>query len=193
MLEFISGKIEELTPTAVVLDNHGLGYYINISLNAYAELQEKLDAKLLLHEVIREDTYTLYGFLNNKEREVFRLLVSVSGIGANTARMMLSKLSPAEIEQAILNEDVNLLKSIKGIGLKSAQRVIVDLKDKIKSEDAGNEIFSVSNNTSKEESLSALVMLGFPKNIATKVVDKIILENPKASVEEIIKVSLNRL
>lgn len=193
MLEFISGNIEELTPTYVVISNQGIGYFINISLFSYTDLQDKKEAKLLIHEIIREDTHALFGFLQSKERDVFRALVSVSGVGANTARMMLSKLSPDEIKHAIVNGEVNLLKSVKGIGLKSAQRVIVDLKDKIKLDEQTDEFFAVPDNTSKEEALSALVMLGFPKNTATKVVEKIVSETPGVSVEELIKLSLNRL
>lgn len=193
MIEYIFGTIEELNPTYVVLSNHNIGYFINISLYSYNGLQIGNEVKFLIHEVIREDAHVVYGFISAKEREVFRALISVSGIGANTARMMLSKLSPEEIEIAILNGDVNLLKSIKGIGLKSAQRVIVDLKDKIKLDDGESQIFTAVHNTSKDEALSALIMLGFPKNTVDKVVNKIVAEKPNASVEEIIKLSLNRL
>lgn len=193
MFEYIQGKIAELTPAYVVVDNSGIGYFINISLNTYSKLSAKNEGKIFIHQVVREDSNALYGFIDKKEREMFLQLVSVSGVGANTARMMLSSLSSTEIQKAILNGDVNTLKGVKGIGVKSAQRIIVDLKDKVgKIEDEG-EFFITQDNTIREEALSALVMLGFVKKAVEKVLDKILSETTDMTVEDVVKQALKRL
>ncbi|MGQ1890378.1 Holliday junction branch migration protein RuvA [Thermophagus sp. OGC60D27] len=193
MYEFISGKITRNTPAYVVIENNGIGYLINISLNTYEALKEKKEALLYIYENIREDAYTLYGFSEVNEREIFQLLISVSGIGANTARMMLSSMSPEELKVAISTENVNQIKSIKGIGLKTAQRVIVELKDKIGKIADGEKIPFLQDNTNAEEALSALVMLGFAKGPSQKVIDKILREHPKSKVEDVIKLALKML
>jgi Holliday junction DNA helicase RuvA len=193
MYEFITGKITEITPTFVILECNGTGYFIHISVSTYSQIQSFKEIKLLIHQIIREDAHLLYGFYNKLERDIFRLLISVSGIGANTARMMLSSLTPAEIQQAILTSDVNLLTSIKGVGTKSAQRIILDLKDKLNREATGEEIFVQKDNRIKDEALSALVMLGFSKTAVEKVVHKILSSNKDIVVEELIKKALKSL
>ncbi len=194
MFEYINGKVAELNGSYAILEAGGIGYFIKISLNTYTKLKEKKEAKLFLHQVLREDTNDLYGFIDKSGREIFRLLISVSGIGANTARVMLSSLTTAEVQKAILENDVNTIKSVKGIGIKTAQRVIVDLRDKIGkvAADSGD-IFDVSSNTNKDESLSALVMLGFSKKLAEKAIDKATKSDKNLSVEDIIKKSLKSL
>jgi len=193
MIEFINGKISSLTPTYIIVENAGIGYFINISLSTYTKLEGKEDCSLLIHEVIREDAHQLFGFFKEEERYIFRLLISVSGVGANTARMMLSSVEANGIEQAILQSDVNMLKGIKGIGAKTAQRIIVDLKDKVgKSADA-SEIFADEGNTIKEEAFTALVMLGFPKNSVNKTLEKLLREEKDLTVESLIKKALKRL
>ena len=193
MYEYIKGILSELTPTTAIIDNNGIGYQIQISLNTYTNLSNNKECKLYIHQIIREDSNTLFGFYNKFEREIFTLLISVSGVGANTARMMLSSLSPSEIQKAIIESDVELLKSIKGIGAKSAQRIIVDLKDKLGKIDTSGDIFITQNNTIKDEALSGLVMLGFSKNAVEKVLDKIISENNNLDIEDLIKLALKRL
>ncbi len=193
MFEYINAKLVELTPTHAIMDNNGLAYFINISVNTYSQLKEGEQTTLFLQQIVREDAHLLFGFADKVEREVFKLLITVSGIGANTARMMLSSLSTAEIKSAIETGNVNVLKSIKGIGLKTAQRVIIDLKDKIGKTEAGEDIFAASGNTKREEALSALVMLGFNKPAIEKVLDKITSESTEISVEELIKQALKRL
>jgi Holliday junction DNA helicase RuvA len=193
MIEYIKGAITQITPTFLTIETGGIGYFINISINTFSRLEGKNDYKILIHEVIREDTHQLFGFADAPEREIFRLLISVSGVGANTARMMLSSLNPGEIEQAILGSDVNILKSVKGIGLKTAQRIIVDLKDKLGKHTGSGEIFALTDNTNREEALSALVMLGFAKSAVSKVLDKIVREEKNLTVEDIIKRALKNL
>jgi len=193
MYEFISGKLVELSPAYAIIEAGGIGYQVNISLNTFALLEGKSEATLYLHLVVREDAHLLYGFVAKEERELFRHLISVSGVGANTARVILSSLSPAEITQAIAQGDVNLLKQIKGIGLKTAQRIVVDLKDKIAKGSAEQEIFAQSNNTIREEALSALVMLGFTKAVAEKTISQILKNSPNQTVEGIIKDALKGL
>ena len=200
MIEYLRGGIAELSPATAVIDCNGLGYAVNISLNTYAVIQGKEECKLCIYEEIREDDYVLYGFADKQERELFLLLISVSGIGGNTARMILSALSPAELVNAISAENVNLLKTVKGIGLKTAQRVIVDLKDKIKT---GGATAGVSGGTSgllpsasaqiQEEAVAALTMLGFSQAPSQKVVFGILKEEPDAPVEQVIKLALKRL
>ena len=193
MFEYIIGEIIEITPTCAVISNHGIGYFINISVFTYSSVQNKKEVKLFIHQVIREDAHLLFGFATKEEREIFRLLISVSGIGANTARMMLSSLNPVELQKAILQNDVGLLQSIKGIGAKTAQRVIIELKDKIGKTESISEIFPSLNNTIKEESFSALVALGFQRNQVQKVISKVISNQPGLTVEEVIKQSLKLL
>ena len=194
MYEYIHGKIAGLTPTNAVIEAGSIGYSINVSLNTYSLINGKENAKLFLHQVVREDAHLLYGFAEIGERELFRLLISVNGIGSNTAMMMLSSLNSGEIQNAILEENVNLLKSIKGIGAKTAQRVIIDLKDKIGKGPASDQILMPSaGNTIRNEALSALVMLGFAKKSVEKELDKILKANPGQTVEEMIKMALKGL
>lgn len=193
MIDYITGKITELNPAFVVVECYGIGYSINISLNTYAALEKAESCKIFIHEAIREDAHQLFGFAEAEERDLFRQLITVSGVGAGTARMMLSSLIPADLRQAILEADTVTLKSIKGIGLKTAQRIIVDLKDKIGKHSFSGEIIPFSDNTAREESLSALVMLGFARNSAAKVVDNLLRENRTLPVEEIVRKALKLL
>ena len=193
MIDYIKGEITRITPTFLTMETGGIGYLINISITTFSKLEGKKDFKILVHEVIREDSHQLFGFADSEERDIFRLLISVSGVGANTARMMLSSLSPAEIEKAILGSEADILKSVKGIGLKTAQRIIVDLKDKLGKHTGSGEIFTFSDNTKREEALSALVMLGFAKSAVLKVLDKIVREEKNLTVEDIIKRALKNL
>jgi len=193
MFEYIKGDLNDLTPTAVIVENHGMGYYINITLNTYSQLSGHTSAQLYLHQVIRDDAHLLFGFKELKERDVFRLLISVSGVGANTARMMLSSLTSEEIKKAIFSNNSKTLQDVKGIGAKTAQRIIIELKDKIGKEEEMGEIVLAQDNTIREEALSALVMLGFAKNSIAKVLDKIIKANAPSSVEELIKIALKQL
>ncbi|RAJ18234.1 Holliday junction branch migration protein RuvA [Olleya aquimaris] len=193
MITHIQGKLVEKNPTDVVIDCNGIGYLINISLHTYSQIPDQEALKLYTHLQIREDAHTLYGFASLAERELFRLLISVSGIGTNTARTMLSSLTPKQIREGIATEDVALIQSIKGIGLKTAQRVIIDLKDKILKIYDIDEVSVSQNNTNKDEALSALEVLGFAKKQAEKVIDKIVASEPEANVETIIKLALKNL
>lgn len=194
MLEYISGTVKKNTPTYTIIDNAGIGYFINISVNTSSKIAAQTSVTLLLHEVLREDTHDLYGFYDEAERSMFRFLISVSGVGANTARVILSKLSAQEIASAIALENVHVLQSVKGIGAKTAQRLIIDLKDKVQTIAGTMESTSVISVSSvAAEALSALVMLGFAKNAVEKVIAKILSENATASIEEIVKLSLKRL
>lgn len=193
MFEYIKGDLNDLMPTAVIVENHGMGYFINITLNTYSQLSGHTSAQLYLHQVIRDDAHLLFGFKELKEREVFRLLISVSGVGANTARMMLSSLTSEEVKKAIFSNNSKTLQDVKGIGAKTAQRIIIELKDKIGKEDEMGEFVLPMDNTIREEALSALVMLGFAKNSIAKVLDKIIKANAPTSVEELIKIALKQL
>jgi len=193
MIDYIKGVITELNPASVVVENGGIGYFINISVNTFSRIDSQKEIKILVHEVIREDAHQLFGFADKEERDIFRQLISVSGIGANTARMMLSSLTPGEIEKAILDSNVNLLKSVKGIGLKTAQRIIVDLKDKVGKQASAGEIFTLADNTKRDEALSALVMLGFARSAVVKVLDKITPEDKNLTVEDLIKRALKNL
>lgn len=200
MIEYIKGELAELSPASAIIDCNGLGYAINISLNTYAAIQGKQNCKLYIYEAIREDAYVLYGFVDKQERELFLLLISVSGIGGNTARMILSALSPSELINIISTENANLLKTVKGIGLKTAQRVIVDLKDKIKTTGmaAGADAmmspaFTPANAQVQEEAIAALTMLGFAQAPSQKVVMAILKEDAGAPVEQVIKLALKRL
>jgi len=191
--EFIHGQLASLSPTVAVIEQGGIGYAIQISLHSYSQIREKKSVKLFIQEIIREDTYDLYGFFTTAERELFRQLISVSGVGANTSRMMLSSLSPEEISQAIMRDDANLLKTIKGIGTKSAQRIIIDLRDKLGKMEESLQFLPGSDNTVREEALSALTMLGFGKTIAGKILDKLMNEKGDWEVEGLIKAALKKL
>jgi holliday junction DNA helicase RuvA len=193
MIEYLSGQLVEITPAFVVIELNGLGYYVHISLNTFTALRGNKSARIFIHEVIREDAHSLYGFHDRDEREIFRMLISVSGVGANTGILFLSSLTVNEIRVAIISGDVDRLKSVKGIGLKTAQRIIVELKDKLTKEPISNDIFLSLNNTAREEALSALVTLGFIKKNAEKVVDGILRVNPGKTVEHIIKDALKQM
>jgi len=194
MYEYISGHIETLTPTQVVIDSMGMGYLVKISLNTYSQIDGLKEVKLFLHFVVREDAQLFYGFFDDEERKLFRLLLSVNGVGANTAQMMLSSLTASEIENAILGSDVGTLQSIKGIGAKSAQRIIVDLKDKIgKSKDDNFKFLLEQDNSVYLESESALLSLGFNKKQIDKVLKKILKDHTDLTVEEMIKSALKQL
>ena len=193
MIEYIKGKIAEASPTNAIIECYGIGYDVNISLTTYALLKEGDEAKLYIYEAIREDAHLLYGFINKRERELFTLLISVSGVGPNTARIILSSFTPDELEGVIASGNVGLLKNVKGIGTKTAERIIVDLKDKIK---VGNSTFIIGTregNEVQEETIAALVMLGYPQSAAKKVVQKLAKENPNYKVEELIKIALKAL
>ncbi len=193
MIDYIKGAITQITPTFLTLECGGIGYFVNISISTFSKLEGKTEYKVLVHEVIREDSHLLFGFADSEERDIFRLLISVSGVGANTARMMLSSLNSVEIEKAIIGSDVNVLKSVKGIGLKTAQRIIIDLKDKLGKQAGSGEIFAFADNTRREEALSALVMLGFAKSAVSKILDKIVKEEKNLTVEDMIKRALKNL
>ncbi len=193
MITQIRGRLVEKNPTYVVIDCNGVGYLLHISLNTYSLLPSDENIVLYTHLSIREDAHTLYGFINKVEREVFKLLVSVSGVGPSTARTMLSSMTSEEIQQAIASENVKLIQSVKGIGAKTAQRLIVDLKDKILKTFDLEEVSVVQNNTNKEEALSALEVLGFVRKQAEKVVNNILKGMPDASVEQLIKQALKNL
>lgn len=193
MLESITGLVQKLTPTYAVVTTSGLGFFVNISVNTCECLRENTNCTLLLHEIIREDTFDLYGFYDENERIMFRLLLSVSGIGANTARIILSKMTPSELATAVMSADVATIQSIKGIGGKTAQRLVLELKDKVNFVEGDTKIIANQGNSLKIESLSALVMLGYPKNAAEKVVDAIMQEAVQHSVEDIVKLALKRL
>jgi len=193
MVAHIQGKLVEKTPTDVVIDCNGVGYHVNISLHTFSLLPQTDFIKLYTYLQIKEDAHSLYGFVEKSERELFKLLLSVSGIGAGIARTMLSSLDPKQIIQAIANGDVGTVQSIKGIGNKTAQRVILDLRDKVLKIYDLDEISVAQHNINREESLSALEVLGYVRKNAEKVVDKILKENPEASVEFIIKQALKNL
>tara|TARA_Y100000385_G_scaffold9196_1_gene9605 strand:+ start:3571 stop:4152 length:582 start_codon:yes stop_codon:yes gene_type:complete len=193
MITQIRGRLVEKSPTGVVIDCNGVGYFIHISLHTFSQLTDNESIKLLTHLQVKEDSHQLYGFATAMEREIFRLLICVSGIGTNTARTMLSSLTPKQVREGIAAEDVALIQSVKGIGLKTAQRVIIDLKDKILKIYDIDETLSVSNNTNKDEALSALEVLGFVKKQSERIVVKILSNNPEASVEFLIKEALKNL
>ena len=194
MITQLQGKLIEKNPTHVVIDCHGVGYFVNISLNTYSALPEGEAIKLYTYLQIKEDAHTLYGFLTKAEREVFVLLLSVSGVGASTARTMLSSLTATHVRSAIINGDVATIQAVKGIGAKTAQRVVLDLKDKMLKLQDFEEVHFNTLNTNKEEAIAALEVLGFVRKQAEKVVDTIIKSNSEElSVEEIIKQALKRL
>lgn len=198
MIDYIKGSIAELTPTRVVIDNNGIGYRIEISLQTYELLEGKSEAKMYIYHYFRqrEDIEMYYGFATKDERELFELVIGVSGIGVNSARMMLSSMSSDELRDAIIGEDVNKIKSVKGIGLKSAQRMILELKDKIvKGEGSRNDVLfkAATSSENVEEATKALTMLGFSKPNINKVIQSILKSNPTAKVEDIIKAALKML
>jgi len=190
MITHVKGKLVEKSPTHVVIECAGVGYFLNISLHTFSKIPDTENCTLLTHLQVKEDSHTLFGFVEKSEREIFRLLLSVSGIGTSTARTMLSSLAPIQVRDAIAGGDVATIQGIKGIGAKTAQRVILDLKDKIlKIYDIGE----VSNNTNKDEALSALEVLGFVRKQAEKAVDKVLVQDPTLSAENIIKLALKNL
>ena len=193
MIDYIRGTITGITPASLTIETGGIGYFVNISLNTFTRLQGKAEYKILIHEVIREDVHQLFGFADKEERDIFRLLISVTGVGAGTARMMLSSLNPGEIEKAIIGSEVQTLKSVMGIGVKTAERIIVDLRDKVGKAAVSGEIFSFTDNTRREEALSALVMLGFARGAVLKTLDKIMREDRNLTVEDMIKKALKNL
>ena len=193
MITQIIGRLVEKTPTQVVIDCNGVGYAVHISLHTFSQISNEESIKLFTHLQVREDAHTLFGFHTPIERSIFLLLISVSGIGASTARTMLSSLEPQQIQRAILSEDLNTIKSVKGIGLKTAQRVLIELKDKMINLHDGEEIQVLGNNTIKDEALSALEVLGYSRKQSERIVDRIIQSTPDCSVEELIKEALNKL
>ena len=204
MIEYIRGELTELTPAMAVVEVAGVGYGLNISLNTYTGIQGKKEVKLYVHEALqtggRDDSYTLFGFASKQERDLYRLLITVSGVGGNTARMILSSLSPIELCNAIANGDERLLKGVKGIGLKTAQRIIVDLKDKVMSSGITDEVHAGGTSTVptfdmgvRDEAVGALTMLGFSPAPSSKVVQQILTENPAMAVEMVVKEALKRI
>lgn len=193
MITHLEGKLVEKNPTDIVIDCNGVGYFINISLHTFSQIPDKEHLRIYTYLQVREDSHTLYGFSSKTEREIFKLLISVSGIGANTARTMLSSLTPEQVKEGIASGDVALIQSVKGIGAKTAQRVIIDLKDKVLKVYGIDELSLIPNNTNKDEALSALDVLGFNKKQSEKVVDRILKVQPDAQVEQIIKEALKNL
>ncbi|MCK0145990.1 Holliday junction branch migration protein RuvA [Arenibacter sp. N53] len=193
MITHLKGKLVEKNPTHIVIECAGVGYFVNISLHTFSKIGDSENIQLYTHLQVKEDSHTLFGFSEKSEREIFRLLLSVSGIGSSTARTMLSSLSPGQIRDAIATGDVPTIQGIKGIGAKTAQRVILDLKDKVLKVYDIDELSAPSNNTNKDEALSALEVLGFVRKQAEKVVDKVVGQDPGLSVEDIIKFALKNL
>ena len=200
MIEYVRGELAELTPAYAVVEAHGVGYGLSISLNTYSGIQNKKEVKLYVVESIREDAYALFGFSTKQEREMFLLLISVSGVGANTARMILSAMSPAELCNVISSGNEKMLKTVKGIGLRTAQRIIVDLRDKIAVEGvadqmpaAGVAAASAMNNEVRDEAIGALTMLGFSPAPSAKVVSAILTDNPQLPVEQVVKLALKQI
>ena len=193
MINQIKGRLLEKNLTNVVIDCHGVGYFINISLNTHSQIGNSEELLLFTHLHIKEDSHTLYGFVSQNERSIFRLLISISGIGPSIARTMLSSMDPYEIQKSILEENLDAIKSIKGIGLKTAQRVLIELKDKMMNLFDGEEIQIFGNNTIKDEALSALEVLGYSRKQSERIMDQIIQIAPDSSLEELIKEALNKL
>ena len=193
MIAHLQGKLVEKNPTEVIIDCNGVGYHVNISLHTYSLLPNSEAIKLFTYLQIKEDSHTLFGFVEKSEREIFKMLLSVSGIGASIARTMLSSLEPKQIIEAIASGDLATIQSIKGIGSKTAQRVLLDLKDKVLKLYDLDEVSMIQNNTNKDEALSALEVLGFVRKSSERVVEKIVKENPEATVENIIKLALKNL
>ena len=193
MITHLKGKLVEKSPTNVVIEVNGIGYWINISLTTFSQIPDNENIKLYTHLQIKEDSHSLYGFYTKKEREIFRLLISVSGVGTSTARTMLSSLDPQQVVEAISSNNVSIVQSVKGIGSKTAQRLIIELRDKIIKIYDLDETYVNSNNTTREEALSALEVLGINKKSSERLVDNIIKENQDISVEEIIKETLKNI
>jgi holliday junction DNA helicase RuvA len=193
MITHIRGKLVEKNPTFAVIETNGVGYWLNISLNTFSQIPDNESILLYTHLAVKEDSHTLFGFFSKIEREIFRLLISVSGVGPSTARTMLSSMSTDEIQQAIASGNVGLIQSVKGIGAKTAQRVLIDLKDKILKTYGIDEVSITESNRNKIEALSALEVLGFTKKQSEKVLDKILLEDATLSVEILIKKALKKL
>ena len=193
MIHHLKGKLVEKNPTHIVVECHGVGYFVNISLHTFSKISDSESIQIYTHLQVKEDSHSLFGFAEKSEREIFRLLLSVSGIGSSTARTMLSSLSPLQIRDAIASGDVPTIQSIKGIGAKTAQRVILDLKDKILKIYNIDEVSLNSNNTNKDEALSALEVLGFSRKQAERVIDKVLAQDSSLSVEDIIKQTLKNL
>ncbi len=193
MIEFLKGRLAEKNPSYAVIECNGVGYYVNISLNTFSLLGDEEVVSLFTHLAIRDDAHVLYGFADKEERTFFRQLISVSGVGASTAQMVLSSLSPSEAISAIANGDAATVQSVKGIGTKTAQRIIIDLKDKVTQIEGGSDISLTAHNTSREEALSALFALGFDKNKSTKMVDNLVKNNGEMPVEELVKLALKKL
>ena len=193
MITQLKGQLIEKYPTHLVIDCKGVGYEVNISLHTFGQLKNQDNIKIYTHLQIREDAHLLYGFITEIERAVFRLLISVSGVGTSIARTMLSSLTPEDVQNAIVSEDLNKIKSVKGIGLKTAQRLIIELKDKVKNLYGIDQIHTKSNNTTKEETLSALEVLGYNRRTSEKVVDNLIQSDPERSIETLKKFALNKL
>lgn len=201
MIEYISGKLARVAPTEAVIETAGIGYLLNISVNTYSAIAKLPEVKLYVHEIIREDTHDLFGFFTEEERALFRLLISVSGVGANTARIILSSLSPSQLKMCILAGDADKLKSVKGIGLKTAQRLIVDLKDKVNAAELAaisgdfkaEAMVNAVDSEARAEALAALVMLGYQKAQAQKALSKVYNADPSATVESAIKQALSML
>ena len=190
MYEYIKGTISGLTPAGVVIETGGIGYFLHISVNTYSRINGNEHSKLFLHEVVREDAHLLYGFADKDERDFFRILIAVNGIGAAIAIMMLSSYLPDDLRNAIITENVNLLKSIKGIGAKTAQRIIIELKDKVGKGVASDKIFKSGDSVVRNEALSALEMLGFNKKAVENSLDQIIAAQPGLTVELLLKIAL---
>ena len=200
MIEYIKGELTEVTPAYAVVEAHGVGYGLNISLNTYSSIQNKKEVKLYAFESIREDAHVLFGFASKQEREMFLLLITVSGVGANTARMILSAMSAAELCNVISTGNEKMLKTVKGIGLRTAQRIIVDLKDKIATSTIAEEMpagivvqAAAVNNEVRDEAIGALTMLGFAPAPSAKVVSAILTDNPQLPVEQVVKLALKQI
>lgn len=194
MINYIKGEITELTPTAVTIETNGIGYLANISINTYAALENKKSTKIYIYEAIREDAFQLFGFISTEERDLFLHLISVSGVGANTARMILSSMTVQELRNTISAGNADMLKTVKGIGLKTAQRIIIDLKDKVTTDNSvENASISVPKSQLETEAVAALVMLGFAQAPSLKVVTKILKNEPNSTIEQVIKMALKML
>ena len=192
MYEYISGRVAEIAPTYAVIDAHGVGYYLQISLETFKAVEHADETKLYVHYIVREDAQLLFGFATKVERELFRLLIGVSGVGGNTARMILSTYSPTELQSIISTGNAGLLKNVKGLGLKTAQKIIVELTGKVTAL-GGDAVGAVAGNSDADEAIEALAMLGFARSAAEKAVRAVVHETPSASVEEIVRMALKRL
>ncbi len=193
MITHIQGELVEKNPSYVIMDCNGIGYFVNITINTYEKIPNEKHLKLFIHLIIREDSHTLYGFYDTVEREMFKLLINVNGVGPSTARMVLSTLTPKEFQKAVVTNDVGVVKSVKGIGPKSAQRIIIELKDKLDKDLDINNLSLPTENKIKEEALNALEVLGFTKKQIEKVIDNFLKKDPTISVEELIKQTLKKI